>query len=73
MRDRTDNQHVLKEFAEDFLLIAGSRDEFIPVESLRNLQSQHDVQLFVLKDIGHLGMLEAPEASAKIIRNFIAH
>ncbi|MCA6078668.1 alpha/beta fold hydrolase [Fulvivirga sedimenti] len=71
MRDRADNQHVVKEFGRDFLILAGSNDEFIPLGSLKDLQTKIDFQLSVLTGIGHLGMMEDPEASAKIIRDFI--
>src|SRR5690606_39276391 len=71
MRDRRDQTATLKAFNHPVLFIAGSKDPGIPVDSIRaqaGLNALSQVQ--ELENQSHMGMLEAPEETALIIRNF---
>ncbi len=71
MRDRADLQNVLGKLDDEFLILAGQKDEFIPVGSLKELQNHHEFKFQVLNDVGHLGMMEDPKACAAIIRDYL--
>ena len=72
MRDRPDTSQVLRSFHGEILIISGENDSAIPVESLKKLTGlSPKIKLEIIKDIGHMGMFEAPEKTAEIIDAFL--
>ncbi len=69
MRDRPDRTHVLSALACPILFIIGMDDQAVPFEkSIGQVQYPGKSFPFVLAEAGHLGMVERPDASARIIR-----
>jgi pimeloyl-ACP methyl ester carboxylesterase len=68
MRNRPDRTHVLKSMPFPILFIIGMQDKLIPFESLISL-SEYPKQSypFILAEAGHLGMVERPDATARMI------
>jgi pimeloyl-ACP methyl ester carboxylesterase len=68
MRNRPDRTHVLKSMPFPILFIIGMQDKLIPFESLMSL-SEFPKQSypFILAEAGHLGMVERPDATARMI------
>jgi pimeloyl-ACP methyl ester carboxylesterase len=67
--DRTD---VLREFTRPVLFIIGQDDNVIPVQqSLGQSWLPSISHLHILKNTGHLAMLENPEKSNQLLREFI--
>jgi pimeloyl-ACP methyl ester carboxylesterase len=68
MRNRPDRTHVLKSMPFPILFIIGMQDKLIPFESLISL-SEFPKQSypFILAEAGHLGMVERPDATARMI------
>lgn len=72
MRNRPDRMSVLKELTMPILFISGEADLGISVDSIfRQAEECHLPQVLILKQVAHMGMLENPEASARIIRSFV--
>lgn len=72
MRDRPDRTGVLSELKVPLLLLAGLDDQLIPFDKQLNLAPfAKTAYTFVLSESGHLGMVEEPEASAKILRWYL--
>lgn len=69
MRDRTDRTHVLAALPFPIIFIIGMDDQVVPFETVME-QARYPKKIypFVLADAGHLGMIERPEASARILR-----
>lgn len=70
MRDRKDRNHVLRETTLPVLLVAGAEDQIIPVAKTFTVQKSNVVEA-LLPDVGHMGMLEAPEQLAEAIGGFV--
>jgi 3-oxoadipate enol-lactonase len=70
MRDRLDRNRVLQETALPVLLVAGAKDQIIPVEKTFTVERSHVVHR-LLPDAGHMGMLEAPEQLSEAIADFV--
>jgi pimeloyl-ACP methyl ester carboxylesterase len=68
MRNRPDRTAVLTQMAFPVLFIIGMLDKLIPFESLISL-SEYPKQSypFILAEAGHLGMVERPDATARMI------
>jgi pimeloyl-ACP methyl ester carboxylesterase len=68
MRNRPDRTHVLHSMPFPILFIIGMQDKLIPFESLISL-SEFPKQSypFILAEAGHLGMVERPDATARMI------
>lgn len=68
MRNRPDRTHVLHSMSFPVLFIIGMQDKLIPFESLISL-SEFPKQSypFILAEAGHLGMVERPDATARMI------
>jgi pimeloyl-ACP methyl ester carboxylesterase len=72
MRDRPDRTSVLKEYTRPVLFIAGEKDPAIPVESIAQQASLCNLaQLKVLKNAGHMGMLEQPRETLTALKTFL--
>lgn len=71
MMERKDNTSVLSTIQCPVLFIIGKEDtvvpEYLEETALPNISSIH-----VLKDIGHMGMLESPKQCEKIIKSFVS-
>lgn len=73
MRTRKDTTEILKEVNVPVLFIVGEKDQTIPLKmSLQQLHLPYIADIHILNGVGHLGMVEAPEESKKIINNFIS-
>jgi pimeloyl-ACP methyl ester carboxylesterase len=71
MRDRADQSVLLARFPRPVLMIAGTNDDLIPLESIqKQSKSLQKGTLAVLPDTGHMGMLESPEKSAHEVAKF---
>lgn len=68
MRERPDRTAVLAAMPFPVLFIIGMQDKLIPFESCISL-SEYPKQSypFILAEAGHMGMLERPDASARMI------
>jgi pimeloyl-ACP methyl ester carboxylesterase len=74
MRDRPSREDFFKTYSGNSLVLAGDKDEIIPPEvsrkmSLAGLKSD----FLVLKDTGHMGMIEAESSSLEKISSFISN
>jgi pimeloyl-ACP methyl ester carboxylesterase len=71
MRDRYDSFDLLKNNSDKALLIAGEKDQNVPIESsLKMAKVMPENQVYILPDTAHMGMFEQEELSAEIIRTF---
>ncbi len=69
MRDRSDRTCVLAALACPILFLIGMDDQAVPFEkSIEQVHYPRKSYPFVLAEAGHLGMVERPDASARIIR-----
>ncbi len=72
MRDRPSHIDFLSGFAGKSLLIAGEYDTFIPADSIRKQAGlAPDGSFYLMKETGHLGMMENPTKAAAIIGDFL--
>ena len=68
---RNQNPELLKDLEIPALIIHGKEDNIIPVSSSENLVTFfQDGKLIVYDEVGHLPMYEAPEKTAKDIKEF---
>ncbi len=70
MRDRVDRLAVLQEFAGPKLLLAGTVDGSVKIESSRAQQSAF-THYIELEGVGHLGMVEEKEKTLEVVLNFV--
>jgi 3-oxoadipate enol-lactonase len=70
MRDRPDRNRVLRESQVPVLLIAGEDDQIIPKEKVFSEDTPF-INRVVMKDTGHMGMVEDPEELISIIHQFV--
>lgn len=69
---RPERTHVLEDLQIPILLVAGSDDQAVPIADLLQQASVPVVGHFhILKDVGHMGMLEAFDELNTILLNFI--
>lgn len=72
MRDRPDRRKVLDDFDKPVLMIAGEKDEVIPLETLMDQAIRlRKGRLSILSDTGHMGMLESTNRSVEIVTQFV--
>lgn len=72
MRDRKDRTEILKNVNFPILYIIGKFDAAIPLHtSLEQCHLAKDSQANFLSESGHMGMMEEPAKSIKIILNFL--
>ncbi|BDD04153.1 alpha/beta fold hydrolase [Aureibacter tunicatorum] len=70
MKNRNDYSNVLRNFSNTKAIIAGEHDPIIPIATSDHLASiSTNIIYHKLKNTGHMGMIESPEASSKIILN----
>ena len=70
MRDRPDRLAVLQQFAGPKLLLAGTVDGSVKIESSRAQQSAF-THYIELEGVGHLGMVEEKEKTLEVVQNFV--
>lgn len=69
---RKDRSEVLKNLSVPVLLIIGGQDKAIEYELSKAMCSLAPItDVHILEEVGHMGMLEAPQQTAQIISNFI--
>ena len=72
MMSRPDRSSVLKRSTVPVLFIFGQYDNLIPLEDGMKLTTlPEQAHVHVLKNSGHMGMLEEPKESAKILNKFL--
>ncbi|HZY80516.1 MAG TPA: alpha/beta hydrolase, partial [Cyclobacteriaceae bacterium] len=72
MRDRPNRRQVLEDFERPVLIIAGEKDEIIPLDTLMDQAIQlRKGRLSILSDTGHMGMLESTSRSVEIVTQFV--
>lgn len=72
MMERPDRMHILKQTKVPVLFVIGKEDTAAPLKDVLQQVSvplAGDVQ--ILTDVAHLGMIEKPELSERVLRNFI--
>jgi len=73
MRDRPDRRQVLDDFDKPVLIIAGEKDDIIPLDTLMDQAVQlRKGRLSILSDTGHMGMLESTIRSVEIVTQFVS-
>jgi len=71
MRDRPDRSGLLSASSANLLIIAGQQDTVVPEAVSRQMAGLAKNAVFtLLSGVGHMGMLEAPEACATAIVSF---
>ncbi len=71
MRDRPDNQAVLKNAKVPVCFIIGKLDVAVPAENSLNQTFLPKMSaIHILPKVGHMGMFEAPKKMVNILRNF---
>lgn len=71
MRDRPDQRDFLKAFTGPMLFLGGSEDAFVTPEALETQSKMTKNGIFeCISGVGHLGMIEDPVASARIVNGF---
>lgn len=70
MRDRVDRLAVLQQFAGPKLLLAGTVDGSVKIESSR-AQQRAFTHYIELEGVGHLGMVEEKEKTLEVVQNFV--
>ncbi len=70
---RPDRSHVLQQATFPVLIIAGKEDNLIPFEKSEQMADllNNKGQFVALDKAGHLGMIEQPDASLNLIREFL--
>lgn len=70
MRDRVDRLEVLQQFTGPKLLLAGTVDGSVKIESSRAQQIAF-THYIELEGVGHLGMVEEKEKTLEVVQNFV--
>ncbi len=70
MRDRKDRMKVLQQFAGPKLLLAGTLDGSVKIESSRAQQGAY-THYTELEGVGHLGMVEEKEKTLAVVESFV--
>jgi pimeloyl-ACP methyl ester carboxylesterase len=70
MRDRKDRMEVLRQFAGPKLLLAGTLDASVKIESSRAQQGAY-THYTELEGVGHLGMVEEKEKTLAVVESFV--
>ena len=72
MRDRLDFMETLNEFEMPTLFIAGDKDTFISPQTIENQANlSKNASFHILKNTGHLGMIENPVQSFEVVKSFL--
>ena len=61
-----------KKFKSESLIVAGDSDQIAPLDSVRQLAQQlTNCDFVVMKNYGHVGILEEPLTTATVVRNWL--
>ncbi|MEK0423120.1 MAG: hypothetical protein RLZ95_1030 [Bacteroidota bacterium] len=72
MRNRISHAHMLREQRIPVWMIVGEEDIAVPIEdSLQQTQLLPEKNVIVLREVGHMGMLEAPDEVNNALLKFI--
>ena len=72
MKNRPDRSAVLQNFRKPILLIIGENDVAVPIEdSLKQSEIGEQTEALVLKNCGHMGMIEKPTTTLLRIKEFL--
>lgn len=72
MRNRVSHAHMLREQRIPIWMIVGEEDIAVPIEdSLEQTQLLPEKNVMILKEVGHMGMLEAPDSVNNALLGFI--
>lgn len=68
---RPDRTHVLRSFRKPVLFILGKEDKAIPYDkSVDQCRFPEISEVHILENVGHMGMLEVPEKTLEIVKEF---
>jgi len=68
---RPDRSHILKNFKGPVLFIIGAQDSAVPLaSSLQQCHMPSIAHIHILKDAGHMGMIEDSDSAGRILENF---
>lgn len=71
MKDRKDRTEILKDGKFRKLIIHGELDSVISIDDVKEIAAlSNDIQLQMVKNISHMGHLEAPETCYELIADF---
>lgn len=71
MIHRPDRSHLLKSFKGPVLFIIGGQDSAVPLaSSLQQCHMPSIAHIHILKDAGHMGMIEDSDRAARILDSF---
>ncbi len=70
MKNREDKNFVLNRTDIPALLVAGAKDEVVPIEKVFTVSGEHITQV-VIEKAGHMGIFETPEQVSTAISAFI--
>ena len=71
MIQRPNRLHVLRMLGIPVLLIAGAKDNYIPLDVSERISDAANIPLEILENSGHMGFLEEKERVIKILHEFI--
>ncbi|WP_406628708.1 alpha/beta fold hydrolase [Ornithobacterium rhinotracheale] len=71
MREREDTTYLLEKLNYPILIVLGEKDPSTEKEFKDLIPKRENIQVHILP-CGHMGMLELPEASTKIIQDFLS-
>lgn len=72
MINRKDRSKIMQQLQVPILLIIGKEDKAIEAEKSLNMCALANVtQVEIIENVGHMGMIEIPEQTAKMICNFM--
>ena len=71
MRDRPSREGLLRNFHNPILILAGEKDEIIPLDISEKMASLNPkITIFHLPNTGHMGMIEAEAEAIETIAGF---
>jgi len=72
MRDRPARRKILDDFDRPILIVAGEKDDIIPLDTLMDQTIQlRKGRLSILSDTGHMSMFESTNRSVEIVTQFV--
>ena len=72
MAARPDSSPLLPGINVPFLILAGAKDQIIPMEKAKAMAAAAPLAMLgTIENAGHMAMLEQPEATTKAIRDFL--
>lgn len=71
MRDRKNRYHILSEINAPVMFIAGHQDKRVPMEKvMEQISLPKQAQVLLLKEVAHMGYIEAASQTYQFIKNF---